>query len=124
LIRADVAKTETARWATLPKDVFEALLSQLPPREDRDPEAPLFGGATADQLRMAIGRACKLAGVPHWTPHDLRRRRVSLGHKQGLSWAEIGEHVGQQNIKVTGLTYARTLDDYTELDRTAVLVGC
>lgn len=38
---------------------------------------------TADRLRTAIGRACKAAGVPVFSPHDLRHRRISLLHRQG-----------------------------------------
>jgi integrase len=61
----------------------------------------LVAGVTADRLRMAIGRACRDAGVPHFSPHALRHRRISLLHQQGSSWAEIGEQVGQRSKIVT-----------------------
>jgi integrase len=48
---------------------------------------------------MAIIRACKAAGVPRFTPHDLRHRRVSLLHGQGRTWAEIGRLVGQKKLR-------------------------
>jgi integrase len=73
----------------------EAIEMTLPPREDRDPEAPLFAGAGADRLRMSIARACKASGIPVFSPHDLRHRRISLLHHQGRTWAEIGGLVGQ-----------------------------
>jgi hypothetical protein len=41
----------------------------------------------------AIARACTAAGVPTFSPHDLRHRRISLLHLGGLPWARIGEHV-------------------------------
>jgi hypothetical protein len=79
-----------ARWVQLPDDLFEAVIARLPAREDRTPDTPLFASATADRLRVAIGRACRDAAVPHFSPHDLRHRRISLMHRQGGSWAEIG----------------------------------
>lgn len=86
LVRAAVSKTRRARWVRLPDDLFEAVVGRLPAREDRDPSAPLFSGVTADRLRMAIQRACRDAGVPHFSPHALRHRRISLMHRQGSSW--------------------------------------
>ncbi len=55
-------------------------------------------------LRMAIGRACRDAGVPVFSPHDLRHRRISLLHHQGVTWAEIGASVGQRNLSTTADT--------------------
>jgi integrase len=121
LVRAAIAKTRRARWVELPPDLFEALLDRLPAREDRDPAAPLFAGATADRLRMAIGRACRDAGVPHFSPHNLRHRRISLLHHQGRSWAEIGEQVGQRSKLVTADRYTHALVDYREIDRAKLL---
>ncbi|MEP6813904.1 MAG: site-specific integrase, partial [Actinomycetota bacterium] len=78
LVRAAVSKTRRPRWIELPADLFDVLLERLPAREDRDPEATLFAGVTADRLRTAIGRACRDAGVPRFSPHALRHRRISL----------------------------------------------
>ena len=58
------------------------------------PERPVFQGFGADQFRTAITRACTAAGVPAFSPHDLRHRRVSLLHLGGMPWARIGELVG------------------------------
>jgi integrase len=123
LVRAAVSKTRKARWIELPDELYAAVLDRLPPREDRDPAAPLFPGVTADRLRMAIGRACRDAGVPHFSPHALRHRRISLLHRQGRSWAEIGELVGQRSRIVTADRYTHALVDYRELDRAKVLGG-
>jgi integrase len=109
------------RWVKLPEDLFGVVAGRLPAREDRDPEAPLFAGVTADRLRMAIGRACRDAGVPHFSPHALRHRRISLLHLQGVSWAEIGERVGQRNLAVTANTYTHVLVDGREVDRARLL---
>jgi integrase len=93
----------------------------LPPREDRDPEARLFGNVGADRLRTAIARACKASGVPVFSPHDLRHRRISLLHRQGQTWAEIGRLVGQRKLSVTADTYTHVLTDGRELDYTLLL---
>jgi integrase len=121
LVRASVSKTRQPRWAELPDDLFGTLVERLPAREDRDPVAPLFGGVTADRLRTAIARACKLAAVPVFSPHDLRYRRISLLHKQGISWAEIGSTVGQRNLAVTANIYTHVMVDPREVNRTALL---
>lgn len=72
-----------------------------------------FGG---DRFRTAITRACTAAGVPVFSPHDLRHRRISLLHLNGVPWARIGEHVGQRNLAVPANTYTHVLIDETELD--------
>lgn len=121
LVRASVAKTRRPRWVDLPADLLEAVLAALPAREDRVREAALFGDATADRLRTAIARACRDTGTPHFSPHALRHRRISLLHRQGVSWAEIGERVGQQSKLVTADTYTHALIDGREVDRPRLL---
>ena len=121
LIRASVSKTRRARWVELPDDLYRAVVGRLPAREDRDPAAPLFG-VTADRLRTAIGRACRDAGVPLFSPHALRHRRISLLHRQGESWATIGEKMGQRSKIVTADTYTHALVDVREVDRAKLLM--
>ena len=121
LVRAKVAKTRRARWVRLPDDLYAAIVARLPAREDRDPAAPIVDFGTTDALRVAIGRACRDAGIPLFSPHDLRHRRVSLLHHQGESWAEIGAKVGQRNISTTADTYTHVLMDYREIDRAKLL---
>jgi integrase len=78
--------------------------------------ARLFPDSGADALRTAIAKACKALGIPAWSPHDLRHRRVSLLHLSGKSWAEIGEFVGHAKLSVTADTYTHVLVDRTEVD--------
>lgn len=123
LVRASVSKTRRARWVDLPADLLAVLLDRLPAREDRDPAAALFGDeVTADRLRTAIGRACRDSGVPTFSPHALRHRRISLLHRQGESWAAIGERMGQRSKLVTADTYTHALIDSREIDRAKLLV--
>jgi integrase len=70
---------------------------------------------------MAIARACRDAGVPRFGPHSLRHRFISLAHKRGESWAEIGERVGQRSRLVTADRYSHALVDYREVDRAKLL---
>ena len=76
----------------------------------------MFQGFGGDRFRTAITRACIAAGVPAFSPHDLRHRRISLLHLGGVPWARIGEHVGQRNLAVTANTYTHVLADEAELD--------
>jgi integrase len=110
-----VAKTRYGRFVPVPPVLFEAVL-ELCPRDDRVPERRVFQGVTADRLRTAISRACVASGVPVFSPHDLRHRRISLLHLGGVPWARIGEHVGQRDLAVTANTYSHVLADERELD--------
>ena len=110
-----VAKTGYGRWVNMPPGLFAAVL-ELCPRDDRHPDRRVFENVTADRLRTAISRACTAAGVPVFSPHDLRHRRISLLHLGGVPWATIGQAVGQRDLAVTANTYSHVLTDERELD--------
>lgn len=120
-LRAATTKTRKALWVDLHPVIADAIEQQLGPREDRDPNARLFAGSGADALRTSIAKACKAAGIPLWSPHDLRHRRISLLHLRGVPWARIGEFVGQRDISVTADVYSHVLADETELGYADVL---
>jgi integrase len=115
-LRAATTKTRRALWVELHPALAEAVEAGLPHRRFRDPEARLFAGSGADALRTAIAKACKAEGIPLWSPHDLRHRRISLLHLRGVPWARIGEFVGQRDLTVTANTYTHVLVDEAELD--------
>ena len=121
-VTSAVSKTKTARWVNVPPTVFEAVCG-LVARDDRTPERRVFQGFGGDRFRTAIARACTAAGVPTFSPHDLRHRRISLLHLSGVPWARIGEHVGQRNLAVTANTYTHVLADEAELDYELLLAG-
>ncbi len=110
-----VAKTGKARWVPVHPVLFE-VVCRIVPRDDRTPDRLVFQDVTADRLRTAIARACTAAGVPTFSPHDLRHRRISLEHLRGVPWARIGESVGQRNLAVTANTYTHVLSDEQQLD--------
>jgi integrase len=115
-----VAKTGRARWVPVPPTLFEAV-TRLVPREDRVPERPVFQGFGGDRFRTAITRACTAAGVPAFSPHDLRHRRVSLLHLGGMPWARIGELVGHDDLMTTARVYTHVVADEAEIDYEGML---
>lgn len=114
------SKTRKARWVPV-NDVLFAKVLDLLPREDRTADRQVFEGFSGDSFRTAIARACRDGGVPLFSPHDLRHRRISLDYHEGGDWAEIGKRVGQRNLSVTANTYTHVLTDWTELDYPALL---
>lgn len=129
LVRAAINKTKTSAWGYLSDelvpcpDLVNVVRRQLPQVEDRDPRALLFPdiGADGARLRTAITRACRDAGVPAFSPHDLRHRRISLLHRQGVDWARIGQRVGQRNLATTANRYTHALIDPREVNWSEVL---
>ena len=121
-LRAATTKTRRALWVELHPDLAEALSAGLGPREDRDPDARLFADSGSDALRTSIAKACRALGIPLWSPHDLRHRRISLLHLKGVPWVRIGEQVGQRDLAVTANTYSHVMLDEGEVDYAALLV--
>lgn len=119
-VRWTFEKNERYRHLDLPDDLFATLVATLPPREDRDLAAPLFAGLTDARLRMAITRACRATGTPHFSPHGLRRRRGSLHYKRTGSLAEVAELLGDSK-RVAADHYVYALTDYREADRSVAL---
>jgi integrase len=120
-LRAATTKTRKALWVELPPVLAEAIEATLPHRRFRDPEARLFAESGADALRTSIAKACKAEGIPLWSPHDLRHRRISLLHLRGVPWARIGAFVGQRSLSVTADVYSHVLNDERELDYRTML---
>jgi integrase len=76
--------------------------------------------ARNEKRRIADAHELEPPGVPTFSPHDLRHRRVSAG-RAGLSWARIGERVGHADLVTTARTYTHVLGDEAELDYAALL---
>jgi integrase len=122
-LRASTTKMRRALWIDLPDVLAEAIEATLPHRRFRDAEARLFAESGADALRTAIAKSCKAEGVPVFSPHDLRHRRISLLHLSGMPWARIGEYVGQRDLAVTANTYTHVMIDEAELDYQRLLAS-
>ncbi len=115
------SKTGRPRWVAPPSLLFETVLT-LCPRDDRHADRRVFENVTSERLRTALTRACTGAGVPAFSPHDLRHRRVSLLHLGGMPWARIGELVGHDDLVTTARTYTHVVVDERELDYAELLV--
>jgi integrase len=120
-LRAATTKTRRALWVELHPVLAEAIEATLPHRRFRDPEARLFADSGADALRTSIAKACNAEGIPLWSPHDLRHRRISLLHLRGVPWARIAEFVGQRDLTVTANVYSHVMLDEAELDYAEML---
>jgi integrase len=120
-VSASVSKSGTARWVPVPTVLFKAVTA-LVARDDRVPDRQVFMGFGGDRFRKAITRACTASGIPTFSPHDLRHRRVSLLHLGGMPWARIGELVGHGDVVTTARTYTHVVASEDELDYAALLV--
>jgi len=100
-------KTRASRWVQLPAWLMEALETTCP-LEDRLPERKVFLGVVAASARQAMTRACRLAKIPHHTPHDLRHRRLTLWHQAGVPARELAERAGHSRPSMS-------LDIYTHV---------
>lgn len=121
-VTAASAKTNQARWVPVHATVFDAV-RKLVPREDRNLGGQVFAGFGADRFRTAVTRACKAAGVPAFSPHDLRHRRASLWHLGGVPAAQAAAWLGHSPTEHLR-TYAHAaLVDRTEVAYQDVLDG-
>jgi integrase len=101
-------KGRKVRWVPVPEWLMLAL-KQTCPAEDRLPGRQLFPNATSGQLRNAMGTACRTAEIPHYTPHDLRHRRASMWHLQGIPDAVLAERLGHEKASFSKDVYAHVM---------------
>jgi integrase len=114
-LRAAVSKNRRALWVDLPDVLVDAIEAGLPPREDRDPDVPLFAGVGADRLRTAIARACKASCIPVFSPHDLRHRRISFyTTRGGRGLRSVASSVSERS-RSRPTTYTHVLSDGREV---------
>src|SRR5205085_837190 len=98
------------RYPLLP-DLVALLEAILPPLEDRDPFAPILPHFTARQLWGGLGTACKLAGVVHRSPHELRRRYISRLVLAGVDPVRIARVAGHARASMSLDEYSGVLLD-------------
>ena len=118
-VSAGVSKTGRPRWVKVTPEVFAAVMAQCP-RDDRVPERRVFQGFRGDAFRTAIGRACVAAGVPAFSPHDLRHRRISLLLREEDP-VTVSRLVGHARASMSLDVYGHVLVDETELDYAELL---
>ena len=79
------------------------------PLEDRVPERKVFQGLEVSAARQAMTRACRLAKIPHYSPHDLRHRRLTLWHQSGVPARELAERAGHSKPSMSPDVYTHVM---------------
>ena len=102
--------TAGRRWVPIPVELLADVADMVPP-EDRDLAAELLPGLSQTGLRNAMTRACRLAGIPAYSPHDLRHRYISLLVMAGVPLPLVREVVGHSRASVTLDVYSHVMLD-------------
>lgn len=114
--------TRRVLWRQVPLWLIEVLLRDVPP-DDRTSERKLFPGLNEGTMRDAIGRASRAAGLPLYSPHDLRHRRGSLWHASGMPARELAERLGHSKPSMSLDVYTHVMPpDEANTDVLAALV--
>jgi integrase len=100
-------KTRHPRWVQVPEWLMPHILD-LCPLEDRLPERRVFS-TTRAAIGNAMMRASRLSGVPVYSPHDLRHRRASLWHGQGVTVRDLMERGGWSRSTIAIDTYSHVM---------------
>jgi integrase len=110
-LRVSRVRTKTAagrRWAQLPEPLLEGLLAGTPP-DDRSPDRRLFAGLNQDNFRGAMARACQRAGIPVYSAHDLRHRRISVWFQEGVPLIDIARRAGHARASLSADVYGHVV---------------
>jgi integrase len=121
--RFRVARGKTAkarRFVPVPVELCERVAA-LCPLEDRRAERRVFGGLSRETVCNAMSRACRNAGIPLYSPHDLRHRCLSRRVQLGEPVAEVQRDAGHSRASMLLDTYTHVLVDTVEAWREADL---
>lgn len=99
-------RTGGRRFVPLTEDVRAAILRQ-PYAEGG--AAPIFAGLTDHGARGAMREACRRAGVPHFHPHDLRGRWISLCLIAGIPVEMVRTMAGHRKTSMTLDVYSHVV---------------
>ena len=102
------AKTRRARWVNVPEWLLHAIRATRPPENHLDGRR-VFPNLTRDTIRRAMRTACQQTSTPHYHPHDLRHRRISLWHNQNVPAAELAQRAGHARPSITLDTYSHVI---------------
>jgi integrase len=101
-------KTRHPRWVQVPGWLIDAI-SDTCPLEDRAAGRLVFQRVTESSIRATMARACRNAGIPVYSPHDLRHRRASLWHGQGVTLRELMDRGGWKRSEIAIDTYSHVM---------------
>jgi integrase len=77
--------------------------------EDRTHERRVFQGLSEKTLYHAVAGACRAAEIAHFSPQNLRHRRISLWHGQGVPAKEIAERSGHARASMSLDRYSHVM---------------
>jgi integrase len=104
-------KTASARrWVNMPAWLMVDVQETCPP-DDRSPERRVFPGFTPDVAGNVMWRSCKTAGIPQFSPHDLRHRYASVKIAEGVPVTDLAAQLGHSRKSMTLDTYSHVLVD-------------
>ena len=107
--RIRTGKTRAARrWVAVPVWLMREVQATCA-LEDRTAERRVFPGATRQVLGMAMRSGCKLAGLPHYSPHDLRHRYASVQVRRGVPVTDLAAQLGHARKSLTLDSYSHVL---------------
>jgi integrase len=107
--RVREGKTVAARrWVAVPVWLMYEIADTTPP-DDRTAERRVFQGFNSESARMAMARACRAAGIPHYSPHDLRHRYASVKVAEGVPITDLAAQLGHSRKSMTLDTYSHVL---------------
>lgn len=116
-------KRDRARWIYLPEWLMEAIDATCP-LEDRTPERRVFQGITEASAYQTMARACRNAGVPHYHPHDLRHRRITLWHQSGVPARDLADRAGHARPSMSLDVYSHVMPaDEVPIERFLALLS-
>jgi integrase len=101
-------KRDQARWIYLPEWLMQ-LIDESCPMEDRTPDRRVFQGITEASFYQAMLRACKTAKIPHYSPHSLRHRRITVWHQSGVVARELAERAGHARASMSLDVYSHVM---------------
>jgi integrase len=104
-------KTASARrWVTMPAWLMVEI-QETCPLDDRTPERRVFPGFTPAVAGNVMWRSCKAAGIPQFSPHDLRHRYASVKIAEGVPVTDLAAQLGHSKKSMTLDVYTHVLID-------------
>jgi integrase len=107
-LRRSSTKTRRPRWVQVPHWLMDEIEATCP-LEDRTADRRVFPGFTPDVAKNVMARACTAAKIVHFHPHDLRHRRLSLWHGQGVPARELADRAGHARASMSLDVYSHVM---------------
>jgi integrase len=104
--------TAGQRWLPVPTELLQEI-DELVPLEDRARGRRVFP-LTEGQIRGGLERACRMAKIAHYHPHDLRHRRISLWVAHGIDPRTVALWSGHARTQMSLDVYSHVVIDPSE----------